>query len=270
MTTPAPTTVQPTATDPATWFRLDGKAAIVTGAGSGIGRSIASTLAAAVWERDENAGQQTAQQLRSHGLNAAFVPCDVTDHAGVQHAMQQTTDALGPVRLLVNNAGISHVGNLEKTSPDDMDRLYRVNVKGVYHVLQQAVPHMVQQGGGAIVNLASIASLTGVKDRFAYSMTKGAVLTMTYSVAIDYVQHNIRCNCVCPARVHTPFVDNFLKQHYPGHEDDMFQKLAQYQPVGRMGTPDEVAALTLFLLSDQARFITAAAYPLDGGVINAR
>ena len=160
------------------------------------------------------------------------------------------------------------MGTIEQTSEDDFDRLYRVNVKGVFLCSKAAVPIMLRQGGGVILNMASIASLIGIPERFAYSMTKGAVLTMTKSIAIDYVKQNIRCNCICPARVHTPFVDQFVAKNYPGREEEMLRQLSDYQPVGRMGTAEEVAALALYLCSDEASFITGQAYPIDGGVLN--
>ena len=167
----------------------------------------------------------------------------------------------------MNNAGIAHVGNIENTSEEDIDRLYQVNIKGVYNCIFACIPHMKKQGGGVILNMASIASTLGISDRFAYSMSKGAVLTMTYSVAKDYIGDNIRCNCISPARVHTPFVDGFIAKNYPGKEEEMFDKLSKTQPIGRMGTPEEIAALALFLCSDQAGFITGTDYPIDGGFI---
>jgi 2-keto-3-deoxy-L-fuconate dehydrogenase len=167
--------------------------------------------------------------------------------------------------VLVNNAGIAHIGTVLTTSPEDLDRLYAVNVRGVYHGLHFGVARMEVQGKGAIVNLASIAAKVGIPDRFAYSMTKGAVLTMTLSVARDFVKKGIRCNCVCPARVHTPFVDGFLQKNYPENREEMFATLSAAQPIGRMGQPEEVAALVAFLCSDEAAFITGAAYDLDGG-----
>jgi NAD(P)-dependent dehydrogenase (short-subunit alcohol dehydrogenase family) len=151
------------------------------------------------------------------------------------------------------------------TTPADLDRLYQVNVRGVYHCLHFGVELMLRHGGGAIVNLASVASKVGIQDRFAYSMTKGAVLTMSLSVARDFIDKGIRCNCVCPARVHTPFVDGFLAKNYPGREEEMFAKLAASQPLGRMGQPQEIADLVAFLCSDQAAFITGSAYDIDGG-----
>jgi NAD(P)-dependent dehydrogenase (short-subunit alcohol dehydrogenase family) len=173
----------------------------------------------------------------------------------------------GRIDILVNNAGIAHIGTVESTTEADLDRIYSVNVKGVHLCSQAAVPAMVKEGGGVILNLASIASLIGLTDRFAYSMSKGAVLTMTRSIAVDYVKQGIRCNCICPARVHTPFVDGYLRDTYPGREEEMFKQLSEYQPIGRMAEPDEVAALALYLCSDEASFITGQAYPIDGGVL---
>ncbi len=182
-------------------------------------------------------------------------------------AFEQVDVRAGRPHILVNNAGIAHVGTAANTSEQDLDRVYSVNVKGVYLCSQAAVGRMLSGGGGVILNLASIASLIGLKDRFAYSMSKGAVLAMTRSIAVDYVKQNIRCNCICPARVHTPFVDGYLRENYPGREQEMLRELSEYQPVGRMGTAEEVAALALYLCSDEASFITGQAYPIDGGVL---
>ena len=250
-------------------FRLDGKHAVVTGAGSGIGRAIARTFAAqgariSVLERDDSAGAATVDEIRAAGGNAGVIPCDVSSASSVDTAFGAVA---GRIDILVNNAGVSHIGTATTTSEADMDRLYAVNVKGVYLCSQAAIPRMVDAGGGVILNLASIASLIGLVDRFAYSMTKGAVLTMTRSIAVDYIKDGIRCNCVCPARVHTPFVDGYLRDAYPGREQEMFRQLSDYQPIGRMAEPEEVAALALYLCSDEASFITGQAYPIDGGVL---
>jgi NAD(P)-dependent dehydrogenase (short-subunit alcohol dehydrogenase family) len=248
------------------------RSTVITGGGSGIGRAIALRQSKSgdhvtILEHNEAAGAGVIVEIVSAGGTGRVIACDVANTSSVQAAFQQ----IETVDVLVNNAGIAHVGNVEQTSPEDLDRLYQVNVKGIYHCLYFAVPKMVRQGSGVILNVASIASKLGIADRFAYSMTKGAVLTMTLSVARDYVNKHIRCNCICPARVHTPFVDGYLERNYPPEQRPaMFQKLSAFQPIGRMGTPDDVAGLANFLVSDAASFITGTAYDLDGGVIGMR
>ena len=252
-------------------FRLDNKIAAVTGAGSGIGRAIASTFAKSggrvfVLERDLKGGKETVDSITRAEGSASLVECDVANLPSVKTAFDTIKKDAGRLDILVNNAGIAHIGTVETTTEADLDRIYSVNVKGIHLCSQAAVPMMLS-GGGVILNLASIASLIGLTDRFAYSMSKGAVLAMTRSIAVDYVKKGIRCNCICPARVHTPFVDGYLRATYPGHEQEMFRQLSEYQPLGRMGTPEEVAALALYLCSDEASFITGQAYPIDGGVL---
>ena len=252
-------------------FDLQGKVAVVTGAGSGIGAAIARVFAArgahvAVVDRDEAAaGQVAAEIAAAHGA-ASSHRCDVSQPAEVAALTAGLTAAHPRLDILINNAGIAHVGTVESTTPEDMDRLYRVNVFGVYLCARAVVPVMLRQGGGVILNMCSVAALVGIVDRFAYSMTKGAVLTMTRSIAVDYVKRGIRCNCICPGRVHTPFVDGYLARTYPGREHEMMKVLSEYQPIGRMGRPEEVAQLALYLCSDEASFITGVAYPIDGGV----
>ena len=254
-------------------FKLSGKIAVITGGGSGIGQAISKLFGrqgahVEVLDVDGRAAADTAAAIVADGGSAAGAACDVSDAAAVTSAFEQVITRTRRLDILINNAGIAHVGNVERTSEDDLDRLYRVNVKGVFLCTRAAVPAMVRQGGGVILNMASIVSFIGVADRFAYSMTKGAVLTMTKSVAIDYVKQGVRCNCICPARIHTPFVDGFVRKNYPGREEAVLQELAEYQPMGRMGTPEEVAYLALYLCSDEASFVTGQAYPLDGGVLN--
>jgi 2-keto-3-deoxy-L-fuconate dehydrogenase len=253
-------------------FQLTGKVAVVTGAGSGIGAAIAALFArqqahVVAADINEDAARRTADAIRGSGGLADAIACDVADAQAVARMFSQVTSAHPRIDILVNNAGIAHVGTIERTSEADMDRLYQINVKGVFLCAREAVPIMLRQHGGVILNMASIAALVGIPDRFAYSMTKGAVLTMTKSIAVDYVKQNIRCNCICPARIHTPFVDQFVARHYAGREEEVMKELAAYQPIGRMGTPEEVASLALYLCSDEASFVTGQAYPIDGGVL---
>ena len=221
----------------------------------------------AVLDIDADAAQQTVDTIVTDGGQATFIECDVTDQAAVDSAFDQVVDRHGGLHVVVNNAGIGHVGDVESTTEQDMDRMYAVNIKGVYNGLRAGVRHMKGKGG-AILNLASVCSSVGIPQRFAYTATKGAVLTMTYSVAVDYVNDKIRCNCVAPGRVHTPFVDGYLAKNYPGKEKEMFDKLSKTQPIGRMGKPPEIAELALFLCSDESRFITGLNFPIDGGFVS--
>ena len=218
---------------------------------------------------DEQAAQEGVEEIRASGGNAQSYGCDVSQPASVRTAFQRVFET-GRVHVLVNNAGISHVGNLEETTEADFDKVFLVNVKGMYNCMYALIAHMKDNGGGIILNMASIAGTSGLADRFAYSMSKGAVVAMTYSVAKDYLASNIRCNCISPARVHTPFVDGFLRKNYPGKEKEMFVKLEKSQPIGRMAKPEEVADLALFLCSDEASFITGSDYPIDGGFLSLR
>jgi 2-keto-3-deoxy-L-fuconate dehydrogenase len=250
-------------------FSLAHKTAVITGGGSGIGKAIAKLFAQQqatvhILELNAEAGQQAVAEIEAAGGTAQAHGADVSNQAQVLAAFE----AIGRVDILVNNAGIAHVGKLENTTEADFERIYRVNVKGAYNCLFAAVPLMKQHGGGVIVNMASIAAHVGITDRFAYSMSKGAIHAMTLSVARDYLGDKIRCNSISPARVHTPFVDGFVAANYPGKEEEMFAKLSKSQPIGRMGTPEEVAALALYLCSDEAGFVTGCDYPLDGGFIN--
>ena len=240
--------------------------AVVTGAGSGIGRATALQLASdgydvRIFELSAEAAQETLSRSHKAEGTGAIQAVDVSKTESVRAAFAD----LARLDVLVNNAGIAHIGNVLNTSPEDLDRLYQINVRGAYHCLHFGIPIMLKNSGGSIVNLASIASKVGIPDRFAYSMSKGAVFSMTLSVARDFVDKGIRCNCVCPARVHTPFVDGFLAKNYPGQETEMFAKLSAGQPIGRMGTPDEIAAIISFLCSKDAAFITGSAYDIDGG-----
>ena len=216
-----------------------------------------------VMDVNEEAVMGTVNEIKSTNGNAIPQVMDVTN----QQKVAAVFSSIGTLDILVNSAGVSHVGNVESTTEADFDRLYNVNVKGVYNCLQAAVSIMKQNKKGVILNLASIANNVGLADRFAYSMSKGAVYAMTLSVARDYIQQGIRCNCISPARVHTPFVDGFIAKNYPDRQEEMFQKLSKSQPIGRMAKPEEIASLILFLCSDEASFITGCDYPIDGGFI---
>src|SRR5579863_99303 len=247
-------------------FGLAGKEAVVTGAGSGIGRAVALLLAmqgarTMILDINEDHAHAVAEEIEAAGGKAAAGQADVSNQTEVVRFFE----GMPRLDILVNSAGISHIGTVESTSEGDMDRLYKVNVKGVYNCIHAAVPLMKKGGGGVILNMCSIAATVGIPDRFAYSMTKGAVYSMTLSVAKDFLKDKIRCNCISPARVHTPFVDGFLKKNYPGREREMFEKLSKTQPIGRMAMPEEIAGLVLYLVSDEAAFITGCDYPIDGG-----
>ena len=254
-----------------TKFSLKNKVAVVTGGGSGIGKAISLTFAkqgAKVHILDFNieGANETVSEIVALGEQAEAHKCDVSNQQNVNEVNQKITST-EVIDILINNAGIAHIGNIEAVEETDLDRLYNVNIKGIYNCIKASLPSLKENGGGVILNLASIASSVGISDRFAYSMTKGAALTMTYSIAKDYINDGIRCNCISPGRVHTPFVDGFIKNNYPGREAEMFENLSKTQPIGRMGSTQEIADLALFLCSDEAGFITGSDYAIDGGFI---
>ena len=249
-------------------FRLDNKIAVITGGGSGIGKAISKVFAQQgavvhILELNAENANDTIAEIKAENGKASVHICNVANQKEVIDVFEK----IGPINILVNNAGIAHIGKADTTKEEDFDRVLSVNVKGVYNCIYAAIPQLRKSGGGSILNMASVAALVGIPDRFVYSSAKGAVLAMTLSVAKDYLQENIRCNSVSPARVHTPFVDGFLKNNYPGQETEMFEKLSKTQPIGRMGTPEEIAGLALYLCSDEASFITGCDYPIDGGFV---
>ena len=255
-------------------FRLDHRGVIVTGGANGIGRAIARTFAARgacvfIVDVDRQQAELTSQEIVANGGRADSYVCDVSNQRDVIAVFGQIF-ARERIQTLVNSAGIAQIATLEQTSEEDFEAVYQVNVKGTYNAMYASVGHMKERGGGVILNLSSIAATSGLASRFAYSASKGAVLAMTYSVARDYLQYKIRCNCISPARVHTPFVDSFIHKNYPGREKEMFETLSRSQPVGRMAEPHEVASLALYLCSDEASFVTGTDYPIDGGFVALR
>ena len=253
-------------------FNLKNKVAVITGGGSGIGKAIALLFAqqqahVCVLEKDQEAAKVTADEIVKAGGQASSHPVDVSHQAEVVTALNSIQSKFDKIDILVNSAGIAHIGKLGTTAEVDFDKIYNVNVKGTYNCMFAAIEHMTTRKTGIILNLSSVASSLGISERFAYSMSKGAVASMTLSVAKDYVKDGIRCNSISPGRVHTPFVDGFIKNNYPGKEKEMFDKLSKTQPIGRMAKPEEIAYLALYLCSDEAAFITGSDYPIDGGFI---
>jgi len=249
-------------------FDFTNKTVVITGGGSGIGKAASILFAKqGAWvhiiELNEENAKQTMKEIEeSDGKVIAHI-CDVSNQQNVATVFK----SIGSVDVLVNNAGVAHIGKADTTNESDFERIFKINVKGVYNCLHESIPLMKTNGKGVILNICSVAAQTGIADRFAYSMSKGAIYSMTLSVAKDYLQDNIRCNSISPARIHTPFVDDFLHKNYPGKEKEMFDALAKTQPVGRMGTTEEVAHLILYLCADEASFITGCDYPIDGGFI---
>ncbi|WP_370174302.1 SDR family NAD(P)-dependent oxidoreductase [Leeuwenhoekiella palythoae] len=251
-------------------FQLTGKTAIITGGSSGIGLAIVRVFSqngANVYILDTNKDQtlKVVETLNAENLNVKYKIVDVSNAYQIQKSIDEIAEE-NTINILVNNAGIAHIGNIEHTQEEDLDKIYAINVKGVYNCAKAVIKYM-KSTNGVIINMASIASSVGISDRFAYSMSKGAVLTMTYSIAKDYVDQGIRCNSISPARVHTPFVDGFIAKNYPDNQEEMFEKLSKTQPLGRMGKPEEIAHLALYLASDHASFITGTDFPIDGGFI---
>lgn len=249
-------------------FSLENKVAIITGGASGIGLSITKLFAQQgakvhVLELSTESASKQIKDAIQDTQNIFIHTCDVSNLAQVEDVINNIKN----IDILINNAGIAHIGNAENTNELDFERVINVNVKGVYHCVHATLPLMKAEGGGVILNMASVASSVGISDRFAYSMSKGAVRSMTQSIAKDFLKDNIRCNCISPARVHTPFVDGFIAKNFEGKEQETFEKLSKSQPIGRMGTPDEIAYLALYLCSAESGFVTGCDYPIDGGFI---
>jgi NAD(P)-dependent dehydrogenase (short-subunit alcohol dehydrogenase family) len=250
-------------------FNLEGKNAVITGGASGIGLAMTRLFAKQgamvhILEINYENAKNIEKEILDSGGKAKAHEIDITKQDHVKEIASIISNATDQVDILINNAGIAHIGNVEETKESDFDRVFSVNVKGTYNCIYSFIPYM-KINGGVILNIASVAATVGIPDRFAYSSTKGAIVSMTLSIAKDYIKHGIRCNCISPARVHTPFVDGYLEKNYPGKELEMYNKLAATQPIGRMAQPDEIAALALYLCSEEASFITGSDFPIDGG-----
>ncbi|MDZ4709787.1 MAG: SDR family oxidoreductase [Saprospiraceae bacterium] len=252
-------------------FDLSNKTIVITGAGSGIGKAIATTLAAQnafvhILDLDEAAGIAAMEAIHSIGGQCRSSIADVSDLDKIKQVLEEI-ESESPIDILINNAGIGHVGTAENTTPEFFDRIYNINVRGYYHTIHALLPYLIKRSKGNIINLASVAGTVGISERFAYSVSKGAVLSMTRSVAKDFIKQGIRCNSISPGRVHTPFVDGYIAKNYPGKEEEIFAQLAKTQPIGRMGEPKEIASLALYLCSDESAFVTGTDFPIDGGFI---
>jgi NAD(P)-dependent dehydrogenase (short-subunit alcohol dehydrogenase family) len=249
-------------------FDYKNKKVVITGGASGIGKATAILFAQQgaevhIVDLNEEEANKTCTSITESNGTAIFHVCDITN----QQKVKETFSTIKTIDVLINSAGISHIGKADTTNEEDFDKIYTVNIKGVYNSLHEAIPLMQSVKKGVILNLSSVAGIVGISERFAYSMSKGAVTAMTLSVAKDYINDGIRCNCISPARVYTPFVEGFLKKNYPGKEEEMIEKLSKTQPIGRMARPDEIAYLILYLCSDEASFITGCDYPIDGGFV---
>ena len=249
-------------------FRLDNKIALVTGAGSGIGVSIAELFARAgahvfVTDRDEKGGRDTVARITEHDGAAEFFALDVASEEQCQQVAQHVARTRLRLDVLVNNAGIGHVGTMMQTTGADLDRLFAVNVRGVFNVTKAFLPGMLLRKSGNVINLASIGGVVAVRDRLAYCTTKFAVVGLTKSLALDHAREGIRCNCICPGRVETPFVAARLKE-YPDPKK-AYEEMAATQALGRMAKPEEIASAALYLASDESAFITGTAFLIDGG-----
>jgi NAD(P)-dependent dehydrogenase (short-subunit alcohol dehydrogenase family) len=249
-------------------FSLNGKIALVTGAGSGIGASIAQVFATAgarviVCDIQSDAGKKTVGEINEAAGMAEFLPLDVSDENAARNVAEQIHNAHGHLDILVNNAGIGHVGTIMQTAANDLDRLYQVNVRGVFNVTKAIIPKMIERKSGNIINLASIGGVVGIRDRLAYCTTKFAVVGLTKSMALDHATDGIRVNCICPGRVETPFVSARLKE-YPDPEK-AYLEMSATQALGRMAKPEEIAHAALYLASDESAFITGTAFLIDGG-----
>ena len=250
-------------------MRLEGRKAIITGGGAGIGEAIARAFvkegaSIVIADMDLEAAENVATSLRDDGHTAHALLCDVSDGKSVQSMVEAAAECLGSIDTLVNNAGFGRAGKLLETTEEDWDRMMDVNVKGIFLVSKHTLPHLLESGGGCIINMASVAGVVGVRDRTAYCASKGGVISLTRAIALDYVEQGLRCNSISPGTVDTPWVGRMVAQ-FPDPEATRAQMVAR-QPMGRLGQPDEIAAATVYLASEDAAFITGSNMMIDGGM----
>ncbi len=253
-------------------MRFEGRVALITGGNSGIGEATAVRLAAegarvAIVARDRARGEELATQIGQAGGEAVFFDADVTQEDAVRRMVNQVVQRFGRIDVLVNNAGIINFGSVLTANVDEWDTLMATNIRSVFLVSRYALPHMVGAGGGSVINLGSNLGLVGTRGAAAYVTSKGAVVQLTRAMALDHVDDGVRVNCVCPGTIDTPLV----QRQRVGRTDEQLrqsdERLRQRHPIGRMGTPEEVAAVIAFLASDEASFVTGSCYSVDGGYI---
>ncbi|NJM68361.1 MAG: glucose 1-dehydrogenase [Acaryochloris sp. RU_4_1] len=249
--------------------RVEGKACVVTGAGSGIGQAIAIRLAeegGAVICVDINSASvtQTVQSIQVMGGSAEAFPSDVSNPDQTKAFIHRCVELYGTIDILVNNAGVNLPGIFHEVSDAVIDKTLNVNVKGAMYGSRAAIPHMLRQGSGSIVNISSVNGLVSEPFLTIYSASKGAVVMLTKGIALDYAKQGIRCNCICPGWVDTPI--NYAHAEMLGGLEKVYASIDQFQPIGRPGEPREISHLALFLASDEASFLTGAIITADGGM----